>query len=187
MRSLRFACIGFETRGHSAIILPCANEARDPGAIRTRDLRRHTRSAPASPWYSSPPLRRRLPYPLLLRSWILTSNALLRANNSGDPGAIRTRDLRRHTRSAPVSPWYSSPPLRRRLPYPLLLRSWILTSNALPRTEGYGDPGAIRTRDFQLRRLALYPAELPGQIVASRCTAAGDERKGSWWGVRGGA
>ncbi len=25
-----------------------------------------------------------------------------------------------------------------------------------------GDPGAIRTRDFQLRRLALYPAELPG-------------------------
>ena len=25
-----------------------------------------------------------------------------------------------------------------------------------------GDPGAIRTRDPQLRRLVLYPAELPG-------------------------
>ncbi len=28
--------------------------------------------------------------------------------------------------------------------------------------EEYGDPGAIRTRDPQLRRLVLYPAELPG-------------------------
>ena len=30
-----------------------------------------------------------------------------------------------------------------------------------PREES-GDPGAIRTRDPQLRRLVLYPAELPG-------------------------
>ncbi len=28
-----------------------------------------------------------------------------------------------------------------------------------------GDPGAIRTRDPQLRRLVLYPAELPGHLV----------------------
>jgi hypothetical protein len=28
--------------------------------------------------------------------------------------------------------------------------------------ESDGDPGAIRTRDPQLRRLVLYPAELPG-------------------------
>ena len=27
-----------------------------------------------------------------------------------------------------------------------------------------GDPGAIRTRDPQLRRLVLYPAELPGHV-----------------------
>ena len=32
-----------------------------------------------------------------------------------------------------------------------------------------GDPGAIRTRDPQLRRLVLYPAELPGH----------------WWDVLG--
>lgn len=29
---------------------------------------------------------------------------------------------------------------------------------------GSGDPGAIRTRDPQLRRLVLYPAELPGHV-----------------------
>jgi len=35
--------------------------------------------------------------------------------------------------------------------------------------ERNGDPGAIRTRDPQLRRLVLYPAELPGHSL--------------WWGV----
>jgi hypothetical protein len=28
-----------------------------------------------------------------------------------------------------------------------------------------GDPGGIRTHDPQLRRLLLYPTELPGQIL----------------------
>ncbi len=31
----------------------------------------------------------------------------------------------------------------------------------------YGDPGAIRTHDPQLRRLVLYPAELPGHSVGA--------------------
>ena len=34
-----------------------------------------------------------------------------------------------------------------------------------------GDPGAIRTRDPQLRRLVLYPAELPGHSGKS------------WWDI----
>ena len=68
-------------------------------------------------------------------------------------------------------------------PPQLLLRSWPLmirssathespepsardgprgpSRGALRRREN-GDPGAIRTRDPQLRRLVLYPAELPG-------------------------
>jgi hypothetical protein len=30
----------------------------------------------------------------------------------------------------------------------------------------FGDPGAIRTRDPQIRNLVLYPAELRGPVAA---------------------
>src|SRR5690348_7387356 len=34
--------------------------------------------------------------------------------------------------------------------------------------EGFRDPDAIRTHDRQLRRLMLYPAELPDRLLAQR-------------------
>ena len=42
-----------------------------------------------------------------------------------------------------------------------------------------GDPGAIRTRDFQLRRLALYPAELPGHDRQQKPTMCRNEAVGN--------
>src|SRR6056297_1243792 len=98
--------------------------------------------------------------------------ALRRTGEDGDPGAIRTR-VRSQIEDLTVfdllllaaSSSSAAPPQ-------LLLRSWLLRTAALRRTGEDGDPGAIRTRDPQLRRLVLYPAELPGhdRRVVRRCS-----------------
>jgi hypothetical protein len=40
-----------------------------------------------------------------------------------------------------------------------------------------GDPGGIRTHDPQLRRLLLYPTELPGQISGCKSKKLTDSDK----------
>ncbi len=87
------------------------------------------------------------------------------AGSAGDPGAIRTHRLGLHVGSADGQTTNcslfgrSSPPTS---------EAGFPSATAEISTGIGGDPGAIRTRDPQLRRLVLYPAELPGQAGNAR-------------------
>ena len=65
-----------------------------------------------------------------------------------------------------LSMLHSLPANRRQLPPNFGSEAGPLGFDAWIRAQENGDPGAIRTHDPQLRRLVLYPAELPGHSAS---------------------